>query len=167
MRINNAERQNTKGNEMASLELNLLVGAESKEWLAGLTKQIDRLEKLHSKDDTVKAEVEAEVKPRAKRAKKATASFDDIEDEVKPAKNSFDDAGDEDPIDMSELKQPKKTKAAKATVDDVNDACMTRAQETSRSEVLGILRRQFKVTSVTDLKTEQYADVIEAMALKE
>lgn len=48
-------------------------------------------------------------------------------------------------------------------MDDVIDACKAAAKETSRDEVLRILKKKFKVTSVQDLDEDQYAAVIKEL----
>lgn len=69
---------------------------------------------------------------------------------------------DEEEVE-EEAPPKKKAKAKKVTVDDVNDACKARAASGSRAEVLGILKKKFKVASVSELEPEQYAAVIAAM----
>lgn len=100
--------------------------------------------------------------PKAEGKKsKAAASFDD---EAEEAETDDDDADFTTPAPKAE----KKTKAKKLTIDDVNDACKARAAKTGgkagRQEVLALLKKKFKTESVSDLKVEQYADAITAMA---
>lgn len=166
---------------MAKLELQLLVGAESKEWLAGVENVLERLEKvaatLTALPDTAKNAKQAEedfdedeqaaatededtdFAATKKTAKKTKAAFDEDEDTEVESVGSVDE--DED------FTEPTVKKAKKLTVDDVNDACKKRASKTGgkegRSEVLGILKKKFKTTSVSELKPEQYAAVIAAM----
>lgn len=157
------------------LELAILAGAESKAFLATLTEQIDRLEKLTGgittpvKNATKKAapvedeeaeEQETEDEEFAAPKKKAATK--------KAAAKSFDeDEESEDEEQEAPVTKNKKTKAV--THDDVNDACKARAADTGgkegRTEVLTILKKKFKVTSVSELKPEQYQSVIEAMAI--
>lgn len=116
-------------------------------------------------------------------AKKVAASFDDEDEEEaasddapeadeeeeelapkkrgRPRKTSFDEEDEEE-------EKPTPKKAKKLTADDVNDACKLRAKRNGggkdgRNEVLAILKKKFKVTSVMDLKEDQYAKVIAAM----
>lgn len=164
---------------MAKLELQLLVGAESKEWLAGVENVLERLEKVAATLTALPA--------TAKNAKQAEEDFDEdeqaaaTEDEdtdfaatkktAKKTKAAFDE--DEETVEASEdeesedFTEPTTKKAKKLTVEDVNDACKKRASKTGgkegRTEVLGILKKKFKTTSVSELKPEQYAAVIAAM----
>lgn len=145
---------------MAQLELVVMAGKESKQWLADVTEIVERLEKATAKlkGSSVTEDVETE-----------TTTDDDDDDDFTPTKSkatvkakSFDDD------DTGEDEEPViKKKAKKITVDDVNDACKARAAETGgkegRQEVLTILKKKFKVASVNDLEPEQYAAVIAAM----
>lgn len=93
-----------------------------------------------------------------KKPVKKAKGFDDEDGEVEAAAES----------DEEEFEAPTKKKAKKLTVDDVNDACKERATDegggkVGRSAVLAILKKKFKVTSVTDLDEKQYAAVISAM----
>jgi hypothetical protein len=87
-------------------------------------------------------------------AQRVAAAFDAEESE---------EAADEDFTTPA----PAAKKAKKLTIDDVNDACMARSRQIGgkegRIEVLAILKKKFKTTSVTDLEPEQYADVIKVM----
>lgn len=150
------------------LEIAMLVGPESKAFLAGLTKQIDRLEKLggvkaanvqaaEEVDEIEETEDEEDFAPKktTKTATKRASSFDE------------DEATDEDTEDVAPVKTKKKTK--KLTIDDVNDACKTRAKaggKTGRADVLKILKKGWKTESVSDLEPEDYQDVIDAMAVE-
>lgn len=93
---------------------------------------------------------------KAKAGKKAKG-FDEDEDdtEEKKAKPENDDDAEEE--------KPKGKKTKKITIDDVNDACKAKANESSRKDVLKILDKKFGVSSVTDLEPEQYSKVIAAM----
>jgi len=95
----------------------------------------------------------------------AAASFEDEDDSAEEAQTSSeaDDAGDDDDF-MAEAPKTK-AKAKKITVNDVNDACKAKAKASDRKAVLAILKKQFGVTSVTELDQKQYADVIKAMAV--
>lgn len=83
---------------------------------------------------------------KKKPAKSAAASFDEEAEEEAPAKAP-----------------PKK----KLSLDDVNDACKSRAVGGRRDEVLSILKGKFKVSSVTELKEspDKWPAVIKAMSL--
>lgn len=152
---------------MAKLELALLVGADSKEFLAQLTDVVERLEALKL-DGSIDRKAQAEeidedqdedFTPKTKAAKKAVKDFDEDEDLEAASSDETED-------DFTDKKTTKKAK--KLTVDDVNDACKARAAQTGgkegRNEVLAILKKKFKTTSVSELKPEQYAAAISAMA---
>ena len=171
---------------MATLELLIMAGAESKALLEAFTKQLDRMEALTAQKSAPAVIDEDKALVRKKpAATKAAQSFEDDEEEIieededkaedvefeddmpvskpKTKAKSFDDDEDEDPAPV----KSKKTKAPKITLDDVNDACQERALRTGgkkgREEVLSILKKQFKTTSVSGLKPEQYGPVIEAL----
>lgn len=148
---------------MAQLELSLLVGKESKQWLADVTALVDRLEKLTGK-------VAKSIDDDADEETTATDDTDDDEDFAPKKKAGVKTKGfdDEDETEDADEEEPvAKKKAKKISLDDVNDACKARALETGgkegRQEVLNILKKKFKVKSVTELEPEQYASVIAAM----
>lgn len=117
-------------------------------------------------DDDAEDTDDEELAPTKKSGGKKAKSFDDDEEETDDTESEEsddeDDTEDEEPA-------PKKKAKKKLTVDDVNEACKARAADTGgkegRAEVLGILKKKFKTQSVSDLKPEQYADVIKAMAV--
>lgn len=185
-----AESQSTsvqKENTEMKLDLGIMAGAESKAWLAGLTQQLDRLEKLTGgkgidglKSLTTVAATEPvapeseesededeDFTAKKKPAKKASASFDEDESDG----DDEDESVDED--DEEEKAPPAKTKKAgrppKYTVDDVNDACKARALaaggKKGRAEVIAILQKKFGTATVSELKPEHYAACIAAMAV--
>ncbi len=161
------------------IESKILVGAESKAWLADVQGVLARMEKVArilrspeeheaaddeaSSDDAPADEEEGFDSKPARSAKggkgKKGASFDDVEEEET----------EEESEEEEEEEAPKAAKgkgAAKITVDDVNDACMARAQRTNRAEVMAILKKQFKVKSVTELEPSDFAAVVAAMKAK-
>ena len=162
---------------MAKIEVALLVGAESKEWLAGFERLVTRLEKLQPKLATAKNVAQAEEDfdneedsteedddfgPAKKAAKKAN-SFDEDEGESEEAEEV--EAASED--DEDEEEKPKKKK--KISLEDVNDACKAKMKalgggKAAREKVLNVLKKKFKTESISDLKAEQYAAVISAMS---
>lgn len=181
---------------MAQLELKIMAGAESKAWLADLTKIVERMEKaMNGKVVTLPTppvsddeDEDFEPKPAARATKLKTHAFDEDEDTgtteededddvsfgtiKEPAKKtskkvtaSFDDEdeGEEDEMPAPKAAKSKTTKPKKTTLDDVNDACIARATRGNRAEVLGILKKKFKVKSVTDLEPEHYEAVVKAM----
>lgn len=99
--------------------------------------------------------------------KAAPASFDEDEDEETPAVEAEESFEDED---FEETPAPKKAKTAKVTIDDVNDACKAFARENGggkdgREATLKILKKHFKVTSISDLAVEDYPKVLKALAV--
>lgn len=125
---------------MSKLEIAVLIGAESKEFLADLTKQIDRLEKLSGKKATTAAETEDVADKPAKTAaakangKKAAA----VEEE------EFDLGADE----AAEDEAPAVTKK------DLIAACRD-----NREAAIKVLKK-LKVSSVHELKPAQYSKVL-------
>jgi hypothetical protein len=90
-----------------------------------------------------------------------------------PDDESFEAASDDDEDDDFTAPPPKKAKAEKAkkvTIAQVNEACKARAQaggKKGRAEVLGILKKNFKTESISEIKPEQYGKVIDAMAVSQ
>lgn len=188
---NQQSPQGEKGKDMARLELVLMAGAQSKEFLDDLTKLVTRLEKAAGKKVSKATEAdedeetdeeeddEALATKKKKKSKKTAKTSDDDEDEEGEEEDDEEeeteeeeedesdeekeDADEEEEDDEEESSTKKKKKSKKLTVDDVNDACMAKAKEEDRKVVLGILKKKFKVTSVTELKPDQYAAVIKAM----
>ncbi len=174
------------------LEMAILAGDESKSFLAGLTKQIDRLEKAVQSLKSVKPtavepdEEEAEedddedfsAKP-AKTGKKAAADFDDDEEETveadedaesEEAEEDVETDDDEEEAPPAPAKATRGRKPKKVTVDDVNDACKARARaggKNGRAEVLAILKKKFKTESVSELEEDQWQPCIDAMMVKQ
>lgn len=160
------------------MEVKLLVGAESKQWLQDMESLTSRLEKVAAKikgSASLKGHFIEEDEDEADLKKDAAADEDDgdfvaTKKASKKAK-SFDDDEEgetESTNDEEEFEAPTKKRAKKLTVDDVNDACKERATDegggkAGRMAVLGILKKKFKVQSVTDLDEKQYAAVISAM----
>lgn len=167
---------------MANLELVITAGAEWKEWLANLEKQIDRLERLQegAKDEAApavesddaedededEAPAKAKSKPKSKPKKVAEAFDDDEEDEAPAEDDGEDEAGEEDE-DEAPTAKANKSKSKKLTPDDCNDAAKTLAKaiggKPGRDAVLKLMKKQFRTVSVSELKPEQYADFIAAM----
>ena len=161
---------------MSKLEVALLVGAESKAFLASLTQQLDRMEKLTTgkkaaasiddEDDapteTVDDDEDFAPPKKAAKGKKAAPAFDDDEETTAAAVEAAEDDDEDFTAPPKKAAKPKKI-----TIDQVNDACKARAMETGgkegRAEVLAILKKKFKTTSVAELKPEQYPAVIAAM----
>lgn len=159
---------------MAKLEISLLVGAESKEFLKKFADLVERMEAAVATKATAPeyttVEVEetededVEVKPSKKKPKAKPAVVEEAEDEEDAVEET--EAEEDDESEEEEEEAPKaKPKKKKLTIDDVNDACKARAKGGKRKEVLNILKKQFKVESVSELDEDQYADVIAAMVI--
>lgn len=112
-----------------------------------------------------------------KKAAPASKSFDDEEDEV-PNDDVTEEQTEEGDGDFMEEKpktkaKPKAPKVKKFTMADVNAACKARVtremsdneldSKEARDAVLSILKKKFKVKSVTDLEPEDYAAVVAEM----
>lgn len=142
------------------LENKILVGNESKIWLADLTKQLDRLEKLRGMgtlditadaptadseedDDFTPSIKTTKTKPAAKAAK-TTTSFEEDEEEEDTlrsvATSDFDEDDDniieagEDDAPTPPKKEAKAPKAKKLTNDQVNDAAKARVARLKTSK---------------------------------
>lgn len=135
------------------LEIAILAGQETKQFLANLIEQIDRLEDLVSSIGNVDK--------KSTKVKGSTAAFDeDDEDAITDSQAEAED--DESSFDEKPAKSAAK-KAKKLTVEDVTAACKKRAQATDFKSTKALLKKKFKVESVHDLKETQYAAVIEAL----
>lgn len=119
---------------MAKLEISLLAGHESKEFLAKLTAQLDRLEALSDKlpagdadedEETEEDEDDEEEAPKLKSKKKAKtfdddeeaeeeADVDDADDEEEDEEVEDADEESEEEDDEDEDEKPKKGHKAKA-----------------------------------------------------
>lgn len=149
------------------LELSMLAGAETKQFLVDLTKQIDRLEALAN----AALSSERESGSTEPEERDTNEDFEPKKSKAKPvpAPDLSSDGDDDDGEPDFKAPPAKKEKVKKVTVDDVNDACKARAMvkggKLGRSEVLTILKKKFKTESVSELKPEQYAECIGAMAV--
>lgn len=169
---------------MAKLELALLVGADSKKWLADFNAALDRAEKLLPKFEQAEKEMveedegeeEEETPKKAKKAKKQPALTPDDDDEEEDDLESEDeekdddsDGDDESDGDDDEEPAPKKSakkgKVKEPTNDDCQDAAKALARaiggSAGRKKVFAILKKKpFAVESVTELKPKHYAAFI-------
>lgn len=122
--------------------------------------------------DTPAEETPAPKKTKAKTAAKvkaAPASFDEDEETTEVEEPAAEEGFDEESFE-DETPAPKKTKAAKLTLDNINDACKAFARENGggkdgREAVLKILKKNFKVTSISELDVEDYPKVLKALAV--
>jgi hypothetical protein len=150
---------------MAKLEVQLLIGEQSKQWLADVTALVERLEKgvgqkvkgtsivdeetdeaIDEPTDTMTEDEDTDFTPKKKSTKKAGVEFSDEYEEGEP---------DADPA-------PKK-KAKKLTIEDVNAACKAYATENGVKKTKALLKKKFGSESLSDLEEDQWAAVIAAM----
>lgn len=84
-------------------------------------------------------------------------------DDVEETTDETDEmAFDEDEVEEAPKKSAK-TKAAKLTEKDVNTAALAHAKKHTRPKTLALLKKQFKVGSISELKPDQYGEVIKAL----
>lgn len=164
------------------LEIGFMAGNESKVFLKNLTEVLERYEavaaKLSGKKtapiDADDEEEEIEVRPRKG---KDAVSFQEEETEVeaeddedfapkkktsKKKASSFEDEDDAE-TETEEAPAPKGKKKAKTTLDDVNDVCMNLAGKKNRAYVLALLKKNFKVSSVSELDEDDYEECVRVM----
>lgn len=173
-----AEKESTM-----KLEVAMLVGAESKQFLMDLTKIVERMEKATGKAAPMSTKTKAASAPAIEDEEEMEAATEEDDEDFKPKKSAgkkaaaaaFED--DDEPVEEPEAEEdedfttpaPKKAaaKTKKLTIDDANDACKTRAARTGgkegRAEVLAILKKNFKTQSVTDVKPEDYEKLVKLM----
>lgn len=159
------------------LEISMLAGDETKQFLVSLTQQIDRLEKLMPKTQVTVSgpapsaleelpETDDDFGGKPEKAPKKGASFDDEESEEKetPSEEEEDDFG----APKAKAGRPKK----KFTVDDANDACRGKLEaltkkgnspKEAREKVKGALKKHFGTESVSELTEAQWADCVKLM----
>ncbi len=135
-----------KGEKTMKLDLGILVGAESKQWLADLTTVVERLEAVAnvatksrkaSTTDTADEDTDTEEKViRSAKALKAKTKAEPQEE------FSLDEDGNEE------------TETEAPTIKDVIAAC-----KANRTEAVKVLKRM-KVNSVHELKPTQYTKVL-------
>lgn len=129
--------------ETMRLDLGIMAGAESKAWLADLTKLVERMEKAvglapkgstapvtAKADDEDSEDADDDFVAKKTKGKKAAASFDDDEDDA-------DESESEDDTDEDEDEAPaKKTKGKKAAAfeDDEDDADADESEDESEDE---------------------------------
>lgn len=122
---------------MAKLEISVLIGAESKEWIATLTDLVDRLEAATSATTTT-TETKAKAPVTAKKAKVTTTP---VEEET------FDLGGEE-------VEDTETVDEEPVTMNDVIAAC-----KANRTKAVKLLKT-LKVKSVHELKPAQYPKVL-------
>jgi hypothetical protein len=111
----------------------------------------------------------AETPKTAPKAKvKTSAPQPEVEDESEEMDfdiSSNDAAGGDDEEMDFEEKPKAKTKAPKLTEKDVNAAAIKHAKANGRDKTLALLSKKFKVKSILELKPDQYADAVAALAV--
>lgn len=154
------------------LELAIMAGAESKAWLADLTKLVERMEKLAGGKP---AKAAAPAEEEEEQEETPPADEDDDFTAKKPTKaakgKSFDEEEEEADFSAPPAKAAKgkaaAPKAKKYTADDLNDVCKAKAKsiggKKGRDAVLKILLDNFETESVSEIKPEQYAECIALM----
>jgi len=160
---------------MSRLELVIMAGAESKEFLAGLTAQLDRAEKLlgnvaaatsAAQPEAAPAETKAaqpeaapaETKAAKGKGKAKAAPAPEVDDaletahadaEADAASEGDDDLfGDDEPADEG------------PTLEDVRKVVKDFATKHGKEKALNLLGK-FKVTAINDIKKSDYGKVIE------
>lgn len=137
------------------LELAILAGAESKQFLVDFAKLLDRAEGIMGtkviKDNDL-AETAANLHVN-----------DDFNEAAEPAQDADDDFGAPPPPKATKAKKPKGP-----TLDDVNDALLKKVNalgggKANRDKCVNVLKKYWDVTSTNDLKDTDYAAVIEKM----
>jgi len=159
-----AQERTTEGVEtMAKLEIAVLVGAESKQFLFDLTKQIDRLEALSvsggaatnatpSKEDSA-----AEKKAAAAKAKAAKEAAAKAAEEAASAEETTATEDDDLGLDLDAdlASEPKKT-----TLADVREVVKKFAAKHGKANTLKMLAK-FGATAIPEIKEKDFDKVIE------
>ncbi len=163
-----------------SLEIKILAGAESKQFLVNLEKLVKRMEAVDTSATTEAEETETEAETEAEETE---TSFDGAEEEAEETEaeetesESFDAPAEEEEEEEAPKKSAKATKAPKAkkvTTDDVNDAAkaaVTRiigkrgvTGKDARGVVLACLKKNFKTETISKLDDEQLAKAVTVLA---
>lgn len=133
------------------LEVAMLVGPESKQFLADLTKQLDRMEAL--KGSAAPAADAAPAKTgKGKTGKAAPAPEADD--------TGLEDAAPEATADVDDLFGDDAAEDAEPTLDEVRKIVKDFATKHGKEKALKLLGK-FKVTAINDLKKADYSKVIE------
>lgn len=146
---------------MAKLELALLVGAESKEWLARLEAAIEKLEGLQADESATKptakvgAREEAEPRKRAsKKGKPAPVEEDEVsegeEQESAPVEDEDDFMGEDE----------EDEKPLEPTIEDVRKIAKQFAAKHGKEKTQKLLQK-FGGESIPEIKKSQYKKLID------
>lgn len=178
----------TKGREMPKLELAILVGKESKEWLARLEAAAAKIEKASGKkpsktvddeDETTNDDGDEDEKPvKNKKKKPVDDEDDDVEVDLSDDEDSTDDDGDGDSSDddedgseddegetEDEDEKPAKKKPSGPTLKEVGDAFKRYAGKKSRADALSIIKK-FKLKNINDARPADFGKILAALKLK-
>lgn len=148
---------------MSKLDVALLVGAETKEWLKTVTGLVERLEaaavKIAGAANAAAPEA-ATPAPAKGKGKKAAAKK-----EADPIEKALDEAheeaaAEEDAADDLDLDMGDDEAADEPTLEDVRKVVKDFATKHGKDKALKLLSK-FKVTSIPDIKKADYAKVIE------
>lgn len=114
---------------------------------------------------TPKIEVTKAALKNATTKKAAAPVVEDEDDASLELPGDVEDGSDFDLGADEEIEAPVKKKAAapKLTEKEVNAAAKAHAGTHGRAATLAILKKQFKVQSILELKPDQYASVIKAL----
>ena len=150
------------------LEVAMLVGAESKAFLASMTNILERMEKLAGQDKTPSVvPAKAAKKVKAGEAVALVEAEETTEDESIETFGG-EDEGEElgfDSAEETEDEAPvaKPAKASKLTDKDVHTAALAHAKKHGRPATLKLLKAKFGVASIAESKAADYAKVIAAL----
>ena len=146
------------------LEVAMMVGAESKAFLASMTNILERMEKVAGLAQASAAPVET----KAKKAKlnlplievpEETESFEESLGEDEGEELGFDSAEETE----DEAPVAKAPKASKLTDKDVHTAALAHAKKHGRPATLKLLKAKFGVASIAEIKAADYAKAIAAL----
>lgn len=147
-----------------NLEIKVLAGAESKQFLVDLTKQIDRLEKALGGTATTSAEPKAAETKSAKSAKTAKpAKLEAIEEE-----EEVTEAGSDDPAEFSDEEESFEDEAEEETAktvtkEDALKALQAYSKKHSRDKAMTVLKKYAKTGAVKDVPPAKYGDLVNAL----
>lgn len=166
-----AQTGNERKESTMQLEIKVLAGAESKQFLVDLTKQIDRLEKALTASAVVSAEPTAETKPaktskpaKAEKAPKRMAAIEEETDEEEIQETASDDPADFDGEEES-FEEEEETEAKTVTKEDALKALQAYAKKHNRDKAMTILKKYAKSGAVKDVPPAKYGDLVNALAV--
>lgn len=148
---------------MSRLELVIMAGAESKAFLAGLTAQLDRAEKLLGNAAAATSAAQPEAAPAETKAAKGkgkakAAPAPEVDDALETAHADAEaDAASEGDDDLFSDDEPADEGP---TLEDVRKVVKDFATKHGKEKALKLLGK-FKVTAINDIKKADYGKVIE------